>query len=269
MRAAAIPVRTVRFPVDATIPRAWCATSPLATNAINALSLIFPEGERFFIRSVWRYLPDLADDPELCARVRGFAGQEGRHGAEHDRLNRMLEAQGFDIEEFLRIYRQVGFERIEPSLPPHLRLATTAALEHLTATFAEAAIRTGILDDVHPVVGDLLRWHAAEEIEHKSVAFDVLMRVDPRHSTRLAGLGIGLVVLGGFWSLAFASLHRQDPDRAARPTSLEAAARFQREASRLRRQVRAALRDYVRPDFHPDQRDNAHLARTQLDALGL
>ena len=38
--------------------------------------------------------------------------------------------------------------------------------------------------------------HAAEEVEHKAVVFDVLRAIDPRYGVRLAGLVItaGLLV---------------------------------------------------------------------------
>lgn len=268
-QARPIPVRAPRFAVDDAVPRAWLATSLRATHAANALSLLFPEGERFFIRSVLHYREAIDADPALAARVRGFVGQEGRHGHEHDRMNRMLEQQGLDVATFLARYRRLGYELLEPRVAPHLRLSTTVALEHLTATFAEAALRTGLLDDAHPVVRDLLRWHAAEEIEHKSVAFDVLARVDPRRSTRLAGLAIGVGVLGGFWTMAYASLMAQDPERGAPAASPGAARRFRREHARLWRSVRAAVADYLRDDFHPDQRDNASLARAVIEELGL
>ena len=134
-RSRAIPVRAPRFALGAEVPRAWLGGDLAATHVVDALSLIFPEGERFFIRSVKHYL-DRIDDPVLLEQVRGFFGQEGRHGHEHDRFNRMLEHHGYDVGAFLAWYRALAYEAIEPRVPPHLRLATTVALEHMTTTLA-------------------------------------------------------------------------------------------------------------------------------------
>ena len=117
-----IPVRAMGFRFDAEIPRFWLMGSPHATHYSNALNSLFPEGERFFIRSVKHYL-DRIDDPELLKRVKGFFGQEGRHGHEHDRWNHILEAQGYEIESFLAGHARIAYGVFEPNVPPSLRLA--------------------------------------------------------------------------------------------------------------------------------------------------
>ncbi|MCB9592003.1 MAG: metal-dependent hydrolase [Sandaracinaceae bacterium] len=261
-----IPVRAPRFELDESVPRAWLGGSPVASHVVNALSLLFPEGERFFIRSVRHYQEQIDEDPELRARVRGFFGQEGRHGHEHDRHNRMLRAQGFELDAFFERYQRVGWDWIEPNVPPHLRLATTVALEHMTATLAEIALDSPILDDAHPEVRRLLLWHACEEIEHKSVAFDVLTRVDPRLGTRAAGLAIGAGVLLGFFALALATFLQQE--RALEPAAPVPRSRtFWKALRATRGTLAAAVVDYLRPDFHPDQRDNYALAVQHLASM--
>src|SRR5678815_3459984 len=77
------------------VPRHWFGGNMVATHVANGVNLLFPAGERFFVRSVKHYT-DRIDDPNLQARVRGFFGQEGRHAKEHDVFNRILEAQGYD-----------------------------------------------------------------------------------------------------------------------------------------------------------------------------
>ena len=266
----AIPVRAPRFDLSE-VPREWLAGSSRASTIVNALSLIFPEGERFFIRAVKDHEAWWRDDPELTARVRGFFGQEGRHGHEHDRMNRMLEAHGYEVEGFLRWYSALAYERIEPMVPPHLRLATTVALEHMTSTLAEVAFTTEVLDDAHPSMRALLLWHATEEIEHKSVTWDVLERVDPSMRTRVAGFAIASAVLGLFWSTAYAMLLRQEralprPETRPDPAVLE---RFRRGVRRGIAITARAVGQYLRPDFHPDEHDNSALARDYVALAGL
>jgi uncharacterized protein len=247
----AIHVRAPRF-VFESIPRGWLATDPLASDVVDALSLIFPEGERFFIRSVLHFAEAYENDPELRARVKGFVGQEGRHGHEHDRMNRALEARGHDVERFLALYRRLGYEGLEPVTPPHVRLAMTAALEHMTATLAEVALGTRVLDDAHPELARMLRWHAAEEIEHRAVAFDVLTKVDPRLRTRVLGIALGTGVLLFFWGLAMASLRREDTASVA-VTDRLASRRFWNQAGKAFPRVVRALVRYTKRDFHPDE----------------
>ncbi len=270
-RSRPLRVRRMDFPfADAAIPRWWLYGNPILTNVANGLNLLFPPGERFFIRSVKHYL-DQIDDPELKARVKAFFGQEGRHGHEHERMNRVMARHGYDIERILRLYERVAFEMVEPRVPPVLRLSTTVALEHFTASLAEGALTRGFLDGAHPVMRDLLRWHAAEEIEHKSVAFDVLKKVDPRYSVRIAGLVIATTQLFAWWIVATAMLMAQDD------LSPEERARYSDEAEQLREAhgamtrselVRRAIFDYLRPDFHPDDHDDYALAREYLASVG-
>src|SRR5690348_15202842 len=146
------------------IPRLWFWKSSFATNMVNSLNLLFPLGERFFIRAV-RHYADEIKDPVLAEQVRGFYAQEGRHAHEHERFFEAMEAQGYSIRKFLDIYEKIAYGFIEPNSPPKLRLAVTVACEHWTAMFAERALSDGFLEaGAHPALRDLLQWHAAEEI---------------------------------------------------------------------------------------------------------
>ncbi|MBX7191107.1 MAG: metal-dependent hydrolase [Sandaracinaceae bacterium] len=258
-----IPVRAPRFDFN-DAPEAWLDDDPVATRVVDALSLVFPEGERFFIRSVKHYARVFEDDPELAARVRGFIGQEGRHGHEHERWNKLLASRGHPVERFLAFYRALAYDRIEKATPPHLRLATTVALEHMTSTLAVIALTTPVLDGAHPAVRPLLYWHAVEEIEHRAVAWDVLAKVDPRLSTRALGFAIGTGVLGLFWARAFAMLGEASKDGRTRPRR-----RFGRNLRAMAPILARSMADYFRPGFHPEEKDLSALAREGLVRAGI
>lgn len=274
-RVPKLPTRIMRFPFAVEdIPRHWFWNSPHATHVSNAVHMIFPEGERFFIRSVKHYL-DRIDDPELRAQIRGFFGQEGSHGHEHERFLEILEAQGYDTKRFLDIYRRVAFQGFEKHSPPILCLSVTVACEHFTASLAANGLESDFLEGAHPLLRDLMRWHAAEEIEHKAVAFDVLKKVDPRYSVRIAGLFLAGALLSGFWILATAMLMDQEKKRGEM-TDAELAAskreieRIFRERKYIRRRdiFKRAFLDYLRPSFHPNDEDNYDLARKFLESIG-
>lgn len=252
------------------VPRHWFGGSPVATHLVNGVCLLFPAGERFFIRSVRAYA-DRIDDPLLRNQVRGFMGQEALHGLEHERTFVMLEAQGFEIRPFLAMFERIAFGAIEPASPRALRLAVTVAAEHFTATLAHRALTADLLRSAHPTMQSLLQWHAAEEIEHKAVAFDVFQAVDGRYWVRIAGLGLATALLAGFWAAAAASLLFQDARmQSSEPSGDTDRPRAQRPSLlKLLRRVNLLppLLEYLRPGFHPSDRDDLHLAREHLAGL--
>ena len=67
-----VTFRRMRFSFEADgLPKYWYAQSPSLTHFFNALSAVFPDGERYFIDSV-RAFEDVVSDPELAAKVRAF-----------------------------------------------------------------------------------------------------------------------------------------------------------------------------------------------------
>ncbi|MDC0717296.1 metal-dependent hydrolase [Nannocystis bainbridge] len=260
-----IKPRAMEFDLD-DLPRHWMAGLPVSTAIGNALHLIFPMGERFFVRAVRHYMGAI-DDPTLREQIRGFFGQEGRHAHEHERVFEILRGQGYDIDTFLRVYKRVAFDFIERISPPALRLSVTAALEHYTAIMAEGALTDqGTLAVVHPKMQRLLRWHAAEEIEHKAVAFDVLKQVRPSYALRMAGMALATTLLGAFWLAGAVMLMRQEKDLSLREALRQLRATQQREPI-IRRVFLRGLREYLRPSFHPWDNDNLELARRNFRLL--
>lgn len=257
--------RVMGFEFDATIPRHWVADAAVPTAMGNALHLIFPMGERFFVRAVKHYA-DQIDDPLLQAQIKGFYAQEGRHAHEHEKVFAWLERGGLDIRGFLNLYKKIAYQGIERISPFKLRLAATAALEHYTAIMAENALEHDLLARVHPAMREMLTWHACEEIEHKAVAYDVLHKVDPSYSLRVAGMVVATGTLIGFWFLGAAMLLRQEQGLTL-PIILRQL-RAAMQANPLGRRVFArGLREYLRRDFHPWQTDNLALARRYLERL--
>jgi predicted metal-dependent hydrolase len=243
------------FDVDLSeVPRHWMANHPVPTHIANGVNLLFPIGERFFVRSVNAYLDQL-DDPQLRADVRAFFQQEGRHASAHDRFNQVLRDQGFEIDGFLERYERL-LKRIEGAMSPQLRLSVTAAVEHYTAILAEGVFDGPLLDEAALPMKTLLAWHALEEIEHRSVAFDVLQQVNPSYLLRLAGLAVATATLGGFWAWGAVVLLRQDEARTSAPRYLSRAGR----PPIIRRVFLRGIRAYIRKSFHPAQAPLDHLA---------
>lgn len=160
------------FKIDQ-IPKFWFGNDPFKTRFFDALSLTFPEGERFFIESV-RLYRDQISDPTLQAKVKNFIRQEAQHGIAHDRMNQQMIAQGMPVEKFTQMLR-TRFQGVLKNQSPAYCIALTAASEHLTALMAECFFgEKATMQEVDPYVRALLAWHSIEEMEHRDVAFDVM-----------------------------------------------------------------------------------------------
>ncbi len=268
LEARPIHARHMNFDFDTEVPRWWLHNNPVVTHFSNGLNMVFPEGERFFIRSVKRY-QDRITNPELKERIRGFFGQEAQHGKEHRRAFDLLREQGYEIDNYLEYYEKKALPFLEnKTFGPLMALSVTVALEHLTASMGEAALTDGFLEGAHPVMRDLLKWHAAEEIEHKSVAFDVLKEVNDNYLLRVSGMFIALAGISFFARLGARRLIKQDN------LSKAEIKRYRKEAMQLRgndmrKLYGNALKSYLDPKFHPDNKDNYHLAQNYLQQAGI
>ena len=249
----------------AQVPRHWMANNATATAIANGVNLLFPHGERFFVRSVKHFLGDI-DDPALRAAIKGFFGQEGRHAHAHDEFNQILRTQGVEIDRFLERYKRIS-SWLEAHLSPKLNLAITAAAEHFTAILAEGAFSQNVLDKAAPEMRALLAWHAAEEIEHKAVAFDVLQRVDPSYALRIAGLVLGTAILGGFW--AWGALMLLDQEQLTPLRAWRQLGRMPKRDPIVRRVFARGIRQYLARGFHPSQNATDRIAADWMAARGM
>jgi predicted metal-dependent hydrolase len=164
----------------------WLDDNAFLTAVFNGMSITFPAGEKFFIDSVRHFAGDVTD-PVLKDHIKGFCGQEGFHRREHQRYNEALcDARGYDLEKLeKKLTGRLDWAR--KNLSPIQNLAITVAIEHFTAVLAELLLRPdSVMNNADPSMRDLWRWHAAEEMEHKSVAFDVYQAVGGSEKLRLS-----------------------------------------------------------------------------------
>lgn len=168
----AIVPRNIHFEFDESLPADWHSGEPGITLFYDALSLTFPEGERFFIASVRNFAGEI-QDPQLKRDVEAFTAQESVHSREHAAYNALMKKRGIPVHKFERMIRG-GTQLALRYLPRKALLAATCAYEHYTALFAEMLLGDReVLAGAHPFYRDIWRWHAMEEEEHKAVAFDV------------------------------------------------------------------------------------------------
>ena len=170
--------RDISFALDQADMLSWHANGVHTSLFFNAMSPFFPEGERFFIRSVRRYA-DQIQEPNLARDVQGFIGQEAMHGREHQHYNQRLQEQGLRADKVEKFVIN-DLRWTEKHFSGKAKLGMTIALEHWTAIMASLLLRDPRgLSDSDAQVARLWRWHAIEETEHKAVAFEVFQTVAP------------------------------------------------------------------------------------------
>jgi predicted metal-dependent hydrolase len=250
-----IKVRRLKFdyPED---KRDWAAESPSFSRFMEALSMLFPEGERFFVESVNHYKEQIVD-PVLRKQVAAFAAQEGMHSVEHHKYN--VRAAGALTERFERI---AGFLRqpfARKVISPMNRLAVTVALEHFTAIMADELLRNrayaNLMDPEH---AKLWLWHAVEETEHKAVAFDVYEAVGGGYARRALIMQVTTVLFFAAAVELTVGLLRSD-GRAVRARDMGHFLNLAFGTPGFFRKVFPSWLDFFRPGFHPWQHDNSDL----------
>ncbi|MDO6823767.1 metal-dependent hydrolase [Marinobacter sp. 1_MG-2023] len=260
----AVQPRHVRFDVSEDLKTFWHGDDAFRTAFFNALSLQFPDGEQQFINAV-RLYRDRIDDPKLKAEIRGFIGQEALHSREHKDYNEALKARGYDIDgldgRFRKHMGMVG------NLSPSRQLAGTCGAEHYTAVLANAILSDPEwLGGATPAMARLWRWHAIEETEHKSVAFDVYRECVG--SERLRRI-IFLFVTWNFFKYTFlntCSLLKTDGKLWSLRTWM-GGLNFLWGKPGILRQCLPEFLAYFRKDFHPWQYDNRALLEKNLREL--
>lgn len=189
-----IKVRRVNFKFNADNPRFYYKNNPFSTHFINALHIVFPTGERFFVNSVLKHQQEINDE-KLKKQVRNFCGQEGIHSSMHERFWKILNDNGYVIKGYENhidklLHKIIAKINIEGTRINNIDLAATVCLEHFTALFGHALFEHVELNQniVPKDMAELFQWHAAEEIEHKNVAYDVFQKVDKDEHIKRAGL---------------------------------------------------------------------------------
>jgi hypothetical protein len=247
-------VRRLLVDLETPLPRHWNGGDAFRTAWFNALSMSFPVGEQFFIDSVRNGLQALPAEPRARfeTEARGFIGQEATHRRIHGLFNTHLARQGLVNHWEPRALKRM--KRLE-GVDVRAWVAVTAATEHFTAILAEHLLSDPVsLQGAEPRLATLWLWHASEETEHRSTAFDLykalggdetwrlrLFRVVTFHFTvdALRQTVNNLWHDGSFWRLS----------------TWIGGWRFLFGRGGLVRSLYGPWRRYLRPDFHPSQQD--------------
>jgi predicted metal-dependent hydrolase len=260
-----IQPRKMDFSFDPAMPRYWFDNDQFKTILLTALSCTFPEGERFFVRSVRHYQKQLRD-PLLREQVKGFIGQEAHHGNEHDAFNHFMESKGVPtrkVDEFVNR----GMRFMAKHLSPQRQLAKTCALEHFTAMLAELMLEhPDFLKGMDERMLPLWLWHAVEESEHKTVAFDVYQEQVGNYWVRTSEMAFTTLEFISFTIFHYHQL-RKGMDDPTDWRSVRGGVNWLLGKPGWLRKLGKSYLAYYKRDFHPAKRDSTFLRKQGLKKL--
>ncbi|OMC11305.1 metal-dependent hydrolase [Mycolicibacter nonchromogenicus] len=259
-----LQARDVRFDWSE-LPVHYVPGEPFVTHFCNVLHLLLPAGEEFFVEVFKQALPLIKDD-QLRLDVQGFIGQEATHSQAHAAVVEHLAARGVDMSPFTDQIHWL-FARLLGDRPTWSkrrqqrwlleRVALVAAVEHYTAILGEWVLESPALDEIgaHPVMLDMLRWHGAEEVEHKAVAFDVMKHLRAgffrQVRTQLAVTPLMLLM----WVRGLRFMYNVDPllPAGTKPRWRDWFIAARRGLVPSPFEFLPAIASYYRPGFHPSQ----------------
>jgi predicted metal-dependent hydrolase len=268
-----LTVRRLQVDLKQGVDRHWNGDA-LMTAFFNALSMSFPVGEQFFIDSVKlgvNALPHATDHAVVKENARKFVGQEATHRHLHDIFNHYLLKQGMQNHWEKRILKRMDYlrRRLKKSKQPYLHeLAITAAYEHLTAVLgAKLLERMDQKEDwllrAMPQMKLLWRWHASEEIEHRSIAFDLYKTLGGNHQYRVRWFYTIL------FHTCFDVIHQTfsnlwNDGSLSKPSTWWSAFKFFLGRHGFFHEVTCECFSYLRKDFNPSTHGNTGLAQEWL-----
>lgn len=260
--AMGIDARDLRFDLTNAIASHWSPRHVEFSHIASGFMALLPTLEPFFSHNI-RAGAELVSDHQLKADADGFIKQEGRHAQQHRTWNRVLARRypGFDeLEEKLK--RKVAQSKEHDSLEK--RLAYTAGFEAITYQVVCFIIaeRERLLAGADPHLIALLTWHAAEEVEHKSVAFDVYQAVSGRYWLRVWGLASALANTVGDLRAFAQHMLKIEGLWAQRETRR----RYGHVRLALGKAVLPALVQYLMPGYDPREHRDPPLITAWLEA---
>ena len=260
----ALHARAVKFDFSA-VPTHYVYGDPVATHVYNALSLLLPAGEDWFVATLKEALPLITDD-KLREDVIGFIGQESMHANAHAGIEQFLTDKGIDtgrmVDQANWIFgiflgpRDISGPKAHNYLVE--RLAIIAAAEHVFSSLGDWILNAKGFNatTADPVIVDLMRWHGAEEVEHRMVSHDVLRYFDSGYLRRVRAQAVlGPTLLFLLWQCT-RYLMKQDPELTL--SARERKIIWRRVFASGRRgvlptvwQIVRRMAQYFSPRFHP------------------
>jgi predicted metal-dependent hydrolase len=172
-----ITVRRMSFEFPESLDDVLPGDDLLDESYLVAFSLTMPALEPYLIRTM-RAVASKVTDPQLADDMKAFIGQEAQHFQNHRRVNEMVlrqlgEPAAAQIEQILDRLES-DYRRSTDTASDRYNLVYAEGFEAMTCAMAMASFERAANPATPGRFGawqQLWAWHAAEEIEHRTVAF--------------------------------------------------------------------------------------------------
>jgi predicted metal-dependent hydrolase len=244
---ADITVRKIRFDFSEAFELDRSDEELAAVLPVLGLSMTMPYLEPYLIRTMKVALTKITD-PVLAEDTRRFSRQEGHHFRNHADLNVQIRNRfSDDVAAQLRGIEaelEADYQRFSREKSLRFNVGYAEGFEAMTCAMALAMAEYGAFDEGSTMPGgEVWAWHMAEEIEHRTVAFEVF--------EHLVGSYFYRIVVG-----TWAQIHyNRYIDRFARCMAAGLGAKLTVPRTPMHRRV---LRLYLRtwsPWYHPAKID--------------
>ena len=218
-----IKPRKVKFDWQDT-PVDWIPNQPFVSYFINEINMILPAGEFWFCRLYNKVLPQISNE-KLKEDVKAFIRQEAMHAQAHASANKeYLTLRNIDVQRNLDLMdflftkvladQPLGFKvsKILEHQWDLFRLGIIATVEHMTCVLGKYVLYNQHWEELgaDPAMLDLVKWHGAEEIEHRTVAFDLYRHLGGGYIARYYLSGFVIAGVLGLWVDGAAHIMKQD-----------------------------------------------------------
>ncbi len=255
--------KIIQFNFSSKLSRFWCAGSYNRTYFFNALGILAPSFERLFILSVLNFRKALKGT-DLEKPIRAFLGQEAQHDHQIRRFNQHLKQLGYPIED-LESSNLALCKKLNNRCSAKTQLAFTMGAEHLISLVSDLNLKDPIwFAGADKEVAALWRWHAIEEVEHKSVAFDVYHRVCNQYWRKILAYVVVISVIGMMWGRNWLAMAKHDK-LLTKPKFWVDTLKYCFFKPGVFSKLLWPMCQYFSPWFHPWQHDNRHLVATWKD----
>lgn len=163
----------LEFPTVEEFDPLWMG-DPTRSYFITGLSLYLPYLEPFLIKALRKASP-LVTDPTVAETLDKFCRQEAQHYKQHEKFNAVVHARDYPGLAEIEARCAAEFQHFLQDKPLKYSVGFVEGFESYTTQGAAAMLNGGMYDapSVDQKIADLLRWHMTEEIEHRTVAFDI------------------------------------------------------------------------------------------------
>lgn len=243
------------------LPWHWCDNSAFKTHFLNALSLVLPDCEKFFIGTTKPYLKSIKDQ-EQTAEVLEFIRQEGYHRYAHIKYNQWLERGGLPVTSLGRSTNK-AWRFANQILSDKQKLALTICIEHITVVCTAMLLSNKeLFDQMDPHFRKIWQYHSVEEIEHKAVTMNLWNLAGGSERMKRFFMLLALPLYIYYVAKhALVFLHA-DGVLFHRKTWTDAISFLFNQQTGLIRRCFVPWLDIMKPGFHPDDHDHTDLLDT-------